>query len=50
MPQFKRSISADEVRGGEVVLKKRWERVVFIAGLAGCAVLGVVLAFVHFWS
>ena len=50
MPQFNRSVSADEVRGGEVILKRRWERVVFIAGLAGCAVLGVVLALVGFLS
>jgi hypothetical protein len=35
---------AQKARGGEVVLRTRWERVVFIAGLVGAVVLGLVLA------
>jgi hypothetical protein len=50
MARPKDSISADPARGGEIVLKKRRERVVFIAGLAGCVGRGTVLALVRLWS
>jgi len=36
--------SAQEARGGEIILRRRWQRVVFIAGLAGAVVLAFVLA------
>jgi hypothetical protein len=35
---------AGKARGGEIVLRKRWQRVVFIAGLAGAVVLGFFFA------
>jgi hypothetical protein len=50
MARPKDSISADPARGGGIVLKKRWERIVFIAGLAGCVGRGTGLAPVRLWS
>ena len=41
-------ISAERARGGEIVLRKRWERLVFIAGLIGIVVLAVVLRLAGF--
>lgn len=37
-------ISAEKARGGEIILRKRWQRVVFIAGLAGSVLLALVWA------
>jgi hypothetical protein len=34
--------SAQKVRQGDIVLRRRWQRVVFIAGLAGMAVFVLV--------
>ena len=31
---------AEKARGGDIILRKRWQRLVFIAGLAGAALLG----------
>jgi hypothetical protein len=39
-------IDAEDARAGEIVLRKRWQRRVFIAGLAGIVVLFVILRFV----
>jgi hypothetical protein len=39
--------SAADMRGGGIVWRKWWERVVF-AGLGGAIVLGLVLAW-HYW-
>ena len=36
-----RTYSGEEVRQREITLRKRWTRVVFIAGLAGCALLAL---------
>jgi hypothetical protein len=36
--------SGDKARGADIVLRRPWERAVFIAGLAGAVVLGLVLA------
>ena len=36
--------SAEDVRQGEIVLKRRWQRAVFIAGLAGIVLLVLFLA------
>lgn len=36
--------SALEARQGEIVLRKRWQRVVFVAGLIGIALVGVAVA------
>jgi len=35
---------AGKARGGEIILRKRWQRTVFIAGLAGAVLLGFFLA------
>jgi len=35
---------AEKARGGEIILRKRWQRVVFVAGLAGAVVLGLIFA------
>ena len=34
---------ADKARGGEIILKKPWQRAVFIAGLAGSVLLLLAL-------
>jgi hypothetical protein len=33
----------EKARGGEIILRRRWQRIVFIAGLAGVFVLILVL-------
>jgi len=38
---------AEKARQGEIILRRRWQRVVFIAGLVGIAVLALVLALVQ---
>jgi hypothetical protein len=35
---------AEQARQGEIVLRKRWQRIVFIAGLTGAVLLGLILA------
>jgi hypothetical protein len=35
---------AQKARGGDIVLRTRWQRAVFIAGLAGVFVLALALA------
>jgi len=42
-------IPADKARGGEIILRRGWERGVFIAGLIGAVVLGVVLVAATYW-
>lgn len=37
-----RTFSADDVRQGEIILKRRWQRLTFIVGLAA-AVLVILL-------
>lgn len=39
-----RPYPAEKARQGEIILKSRWQRVVFIAGLAGILVLGLVMS------
>ncbi|HVX35086.1 MAG TPA: peptide ABC transporter permease [Hyphomicrobium sp.] len=34
---------ADKARGGEIILRTRTQRAIFIAGLAGAILLGAVL-------
>ena len=34
---------ADKARGGEIILKKPWQRGIFIAGLGGAVVLVLIL-------
>jgi NhaP-type Na+/H+ or K+/H+ antiporter len=43
-------IDAGRAHGGDVVLKWRWQRLMFIAGLAGCVVLAFALALLRPWS
>ena len=45
----RQSIDADKARGGEVILRTPWRRIVFLAGLAGAVMLGVVLAASRYW-
>jgi hypothetical protein len=39
---------ADKARGGEIILRTRARRIVFISGLAGAVVLAAVLALASF--
>ncbi|HEY2889341.1 MAG TPA: hypothetical protein VGJ31_01880 [Dongiaceae bacterium] len=34
--------SAEKARGGEIILRRRWQRIVFIAGLVGVALVAVI--------
>ncbi len=34
---------AKKARGGEIVLRARWQRILFIAGLAGCVLLALLV-------
>jgi len=43
------SLDAGKVRGADIVLRKPWERMIFVAGLGGAAVLGLVLVALNFW-
>lgn len=36
---------AEKARGGEIVLKRPWQRVVFLSGLGGCIVLLLIALF-----
>lgn len=37
------TFSAQDARGGEIILRTRARRVIFIAGLAGCVLLGLLI-------
>lgn len=41
-------ISAEDARGGEIILRSRRRRLVFIAGLVGFVVLALILKFSGF--
>ena len=43
-PNGTRHISAEDARGGEIILRKRWERPVFIAGLVAAILFGLVVS------
>ena len=34
---------ADKARGGDIVLKRPWQRAVFVAGLVGIVLVGIAL-------
>lgn len=36
-------LSAEEARGGEIILRTRARRLIFLAGLAGIVILGVLI-------
>jgi hypothetical protein len=38
---------ADKARQGEIILKSRWQRIVFISGLVGALVLALALSLVR---
>lgn len=38
-----KTLSAEEARQGEIILRKPWQRVVFVAGLIGCVLVPLVL-------
>ena len=42
-PQEPIHLSAEDARQGENVLRKPWERAVFLIGLIGAIILGVIL-------
>lgn len=42
-PEHGPEISAERARQGEIVLRSRLSRLIFIAGLAGAVILGLVL-------
>ena len=37
-----RPYPAEKARGGEIILRKRWQRLVFVAGLAIVAVVALI--------
>jgi len=43
-----KTYSADEARGGEIILRQRWEKIVFLGGLAATVLLLVIAQFI--WS
>ena len=43
-----RTLTAQDVRQGEIVLKRPWQRAVFILGLAGAALLAVFSGFAKY--
>jgi len=46
-PPPKSSYTADDVRGGEIILNSPLRRAVFIAGLAGAVVLALILVLIR---
>lgn len=43
-PKSPKFYSAEKVRQGTIVLRKRWQRVVFIAGLVGSVLLALFVS------
>ena len=41
-PKEEAAYPAEKARGGEIVLRKRWQRILFIAGLAGAVLLALL--------
>jgi hypothetical protein len=41
----KPSYPAEKARGGEIILRRPWQRIVFIGGLVGCVLLVLILWF-----
>jgi len=39
-----KTYSADRARGGEIILRSRGQRLIFLAGLVGALLVGLVLA------
>ena len=49
MTQSRQVIDPQRARGGDIVLRRRWERGVFITGLLGAIVLGLVFVVLTYW-
>lgn len=43
-PERPEPYPAEKARGGEIVLRKRWQRIVFIGALAVAVLLGLFLS------
>lgn len=46
MKQEEIHVPADKARGGEIILRTRWHRIIFIAGLAGSVLLVLILSLI----
>jgi hypothetical protein len=42
-PPEPRPYPAEKARGGEIILRRQWQRFIFIAGLVGAVVLALIL-------
>jgi hypothetical protein len=40
---------ADKARGGEIILRRAWQRYVFIGGLLGAVLLVIILGIIGTW-
>ncbi|MGE0628311.1 MAG: hypothetical protein AB7O43_10835 [Hyphomicrobiaceae bacterium] len=49
-PERVKEYPAEQVRGGEIILRTRAQRVIFIAGLAAAVLLGLALVLANFLS
>ena len=43
--QKRQHISAEDARGGEIILRTKTMRLIFIVGLAGLVIIGLILRF-----
>jgi hypothetical protein len=48
-PSQRQTYSAQDARGGEIILRTRTERIIFIAGLAAAMALGVGTVIYGLW-
>jgi hypothetical protein len=46
--QTARTLSAQDARQGQIILQRPWQRVLFIIGLAGGALLALILTFARY--
>lgn len=44
-PEEHQTVSGEDARGGEIILRTRRRRIIFIAGLVGIVVLGLIVRF-----
>ena len=42
-PSSPKAYPAQKARQGIIILRERWQQAVFIAGLAGCAIVGLIV-------
>jgi len=48
-PRQPKTYSAQDARGGEIILRTRTERIIFVAGLAAAMAVGVGTVIVGLW-